>query len=899
MEAAQGSKLARIGWNTTATTSVANTWQCVFILGIGCILTFSTGCARINLPAIDPEGSRIFLPCPNTTQLNVPRVLPRDGGFPAPAFQTPPTPPPCLDAGNGVCNAFGKDRKGLCDRLQECFDSPGKRGEIRLSPLRVAAPVGGEVVLLAGICGDQGYLVKRQPIEWMLSPESVGTFIDVGDDRPGRLASLLHMNEPDVEKIDVDFARGRTSAKPTVITRGTESCDDDIALREGQTWLSISSPSQGVSRVTVMAPDSELWDRRRETATIYWVDAEWDFPRSPLPQPTGTPIELLTRVTKSESLVPAEGWTVRYTILDPNVALFENGSAETEVKVNRDGQAIVRVNSQPDGRGTTPVLIEIIKPAKPEENFPELTLGRGQTFVTYSSPGLALEVFGPDGDIGTVGEQLTYTAVVGNPGDLDAENVSLVLTKPADFNLLGANYEPSQITNDQLRWDQGVLESNKQIEISVLLEARQANTYELQFTAVAAGNLRDDKTLRARIIEPSIEARFEPEDGIAEAEVGETVKYEIDVTNTSRQALNNLTLKIDSTPGLTELRGGENSVEQTIDVLQPGETRSIGISFRVQQQGQQSARLQVLLGNKILAEKERSVQGLPQRQRVPDIGVSVEFPLDLNTRTRADNVTVGNTYLARVKLSNPGEIKLTNIQVDLQFDPALTPIGADTINVADFDYDSLRPGYASWAANDLLPPIEGSGALVRELLVQFRVDQAVENGQFAVRAIADEGVNADASTSFRSVQAVVPPAGNGSINNGNTTPRSNSLKVKLEGFRDPATVGQQYDYVLSIENDRNIPDRQVRVLLRIPPELDLDEIVSFPDGDRIPYQFTQQPNTVAFTQSITYLREGGSLTYTIKVTPRLPQTVQVQAQVQSTESPNAVNASASTTIIPQ
>lgn len=859
---------------------------------------FSTGCARLNLPAIDPDGSRIFLPFPNTTQLNVPRVLPRDGGLPTPAFQTPPTPPPCLDAGNGVCNFFGRDRKGLCDRLQECFDSPGKRGEIRLSPLRVAAPVGGEVVLLAGICGDQGYLVKRQPIEWMLSPDSVGTFIDVGDDRPGKLSNFLHMNEPEVEKLDVDFARGRTSTKPTVITRGTPSCNDDIALREGQTWLSISSPSQGVSRVTVMAPDSELWDRRRETATIYWVDAEWDFPRSPLPQPTGTPIELLTRVTKSESLVPAENWIVRYTILDPSIATFENGSGEAEVRVNRDGHAIVRLNSLPDGRGTTPVLIEVIKPAEPEENFPELTLGRGQTFVTYSAPGLALEVFGPDGDIGTVGEQLTYTAVVGNPGDLDAENVSLVFTKPADFRVVGSNYEPSQITNDQLRWDQGVLEANKQIEISVIVEPRQANTYELQFTAVAAGNLRDDKTLRARIIEPSLDVRFEPEGGIAQAEVGEAVKYEIDVTNTSRQTLNNLTIKIDSTPGLPELRGGDNSVEQSIDILQPGETRSIGISFRVQQQGQQSARLQVSLGEKLLAEKVAYVQGLPRRERVPDIGVSVEFPLDVSSRVRAENVTVGNTYLARVKLSNPGEVKLSNIQVALQFDPALTPIGADQVNVADFKYDALQPGFATWSANDLLPPIEGSGALVRELLVQFRVEQAIENGQISVRASADEGVSADASDSFRATQPVVPPTGGGA-NEIDNVQRTNTLKVSLEGFRNPATVGQQYDYVLNINNDRNVPDRDIQVLLRIPPELDLDEIVSFPDGDRISYQFTQQQSTIALSQAINFLRAGDSLTYTVKVTPRIPGTIQVQTQVTSRENPQAVNASASTTINPQ
>ena len=897
MEAVQGSNVKHVRFDATVRSLVA-VLRRLGPLSLCTVICITVGCARINLPAINPDGSSVFLPFPNTTQLNVPRVLPRDGGLPTPAFQTPPTPPPCLDAGGGVCNSFGRDRKGFCERMQECFDSPGKRGEIRLSPLRVAAPVGGEVVLLAGICGDKGYLVKRQPIEWMLSPDSVGNIIAVGNDRPSKLSNLLHMNEPKIEKLDVDFARGRTSSKPTVITRGTPSCNDDIALREGQTWLSLSSPSQGVSRVTVMAPDSELWDQRRETATIYWVDAEWEFPNSPLPKPTGTPIELLTRVTKAENLVPAVDWIVRYTILDPSIAVFENGGAEAEVRVNRDGDAIVRLNSRPEGRGTTPVLIEVIKPAKPEENFPELTLGRGQTFVTYSAPGLALEVFGPEGDVGSVGEELAYTMVVGNPGDIDAENVRLVLTKPAGFGIVGSNYDPTLRTNDQITWEQGVLEANKQIEITVWLTARQANTYELQFTAVAAGNLRDDKSLRTRIVEPSLDVRFEPEGGRAQAEVGEEVKYEIDVTNTSRQALTNLLVKIDSTPGLPELRGGDNSVEQTIDFLQPGETRSIGISFRVQQQGQQSAQLRVSLGEQVLAEKTAYIQGLPARERVPDVGISVEFPLDPVTLLRADTVTVGGNYLARIRLSNPGEVKLTGIEVGLQFDPAITPIGADEVNVSDFRYDTLAPGIAVWQAKDLLQPIEGSGAMVRELLVQFRAEQPIENGQLAVRAETQEGVTADANTTFRVTQRGAPRNRDDSPAGPPATARSNTLKVKLEGFRDPATVNQQYDYVLSIENDRNVPDRDLQVLLRIPSELDLDSIISFPDGDRIPFRYTEQ-NTVMFSQNINFIRAGDSYTYTIKVTPRVPTSLQVQARVSSRETTNPVTASASTTVIPQ
>ncbi len=75
----------------------------------------------------------------------------------------------------------------------------------------------------------------------MLAPGSVGQFIEVGDDAKGKLCSSFRSG-PKVEKLGVDFARGRTSNKATLLTKGTPGCDDDLEVAEGQTWLSVSSP---------------------------------------------------------------------------------------------------------------------------------------------------------------------------------------------------------------------------------------------------------------------------------------------------------------------------------------------------------------------------------------------------------------------------------------------------------------------------------------------------------------------------------------------------------------------------------------------------------------------------------------------------------------------------------
>jgi hypothetical protein len=98
----------------------------------------------------------------------------------------------------------------LCKGGHTTADAARARcGELLLTPTKLVAPVGGEVILLAGICGKDGLLVTGEPIEWMLSPESVGQIIDVGDNNQSHRQHLFkkHHNDADVGKLDVDFAR--------------------------------------------------------------------------------------------------------------------------------------------------------------------------------------------------------------------------------------------------------------------------------------------------------------------------------------------------------------------------------------------------------------------------------------------------------------------------------------------------------------------------------------------------------------------------------------------------------------------------------------------------------------------------------------------------------------------
>ena len=888
------------------------------LLLCGTICLTSAGCARFQLPAIDPNGSCIFLPYPNTTQLTLPSLHSQQdkaGIMPQPAFAAPVAPPPCVD---GNCNTGGSKRQLLTqhklgEKLGQHFPSQGKAGEIQLTPTRIVAPVGGEVVLLAGICGPNGYLVNRQPLEWMLSPDSVGTFIEVGDDSPGRLISSLTLqSSPKVEKLDVDFAKGRTSSKETVIDRGSPNCNDDIHLKEGQTWLSISSPSEGVSRVTVLAPDSEIWDRRRQTATIYWVDAQWEFPQ-PLIARSGDPLQFVTRVTKADALVPAEDWIVQYTIVDPSVATFAppTGSNVARIKVNRDAQGIAQVVAAVDAqgrpaRGTTPILIDVIRPAQPSDNLPELKLGSQQTFATFSSPGLDLQAFG--NDVGSVGEQITYVASLGNPGDVPAENAQLMMNIPAGTRLVSAVPQPSSTTNTGLVWDQGALDAHRQLDVSVVLEALQPGTFDVAFQAAAAGNLSAANSVRTNIIEATVDLRFDPISGAAQAEIGQLIEYAIDVKNTSRQTLTDLRVAIESDAGLPEAETGRNQVEKNVSFLQPGETQPMQVNFVVRQGGQLGARVKVYAGQNLLAERAASVLGVQPAPKRPAVAISIEFP---------ETIRVRNSGNATVILRNPGEVKLTGMKVELAWDPSLRAKAVDSNNLARFRISSDGRS-AVWDAQDLLPPVSSSsGESIRTLTLSFESIAPVQQGSITAKVAAAEGVQANDSVSFRAVTSEVsppappptlppgtgnsnvlpptspPPAGSGL----GTQPRTGEWEIQLSDFGDPTIVGNPVRYQVTIRNNQNQNDSDVRIELRLPQGVKFGGATSLVEAAAVATEFGSD-NSVQFAP-INSVRAGETLSYVFVLVPQVPDVMLVRARVYSAGRRSPREAEQDTTVLPK
>jgi hypothetical protein len=241
--------------------------------------------------------------------------------------------------------------------------------------------VGSEVVLKAGICGADGYLVANQRMEWLLSPGGVGQFVDLGEREQ---FNVLRAFWDTPRKVDNTYAIGSTANAPICLYRGTPDPSDDVQILRGDAWVTVTSAAEGVSHVTVYTPSIGDWNLRRAIATIYWVDAQWVLPPSSV-VPAGRPHVLTTTIMRRTDGAPLAGWLVRYETASGASFGYEGGNV-VEVPTDGAGRASVEVSPADMGGGSTTVNITIVRPPQATTDAsPRLEIGRGVATISWAA----------------------------------------------------------------------------------------------------------------------------------------------------------------------------------------------------------------------------------------------------------------------------------------------------------------------------------------------------------------------------------------------------------------------------------------------------------------------------------------------------------------------------------
>lgn len=786
------------------------------------------GCAEFQVPRIDPTGQRLF-------------------AEPATIYRDQPGP---LTSWDPV--------------------------DLILTPRVTVAPVGTEVVLVAGVRGQDQYLITNERLQWTVDQGGVGEFVQI---QPGTWCDYLVFDFTRPHLVDATHAIGSTSRKNIRLTRGTPSTEDDVCVLRGQSWISVTSPVEGTSLVTAFAPSVYGWEQRKQTATIHWVDAQWRFP-PPAINPAGTRHVFTTTVMRQTDQSPCAGWRVRYQIVDgPAAGFAPSGAQSIEVETNATGQASAEIFQQRPAPGTNRVNIQVIRPAS--QSGQQITVGMGSTMKTWSAPGLSVRKTGPA--VAGVGATVTYRIQVSNPGDVAAENVVVVDEIPEMMTLAGTN-PPAAPTGRTLQWQLGRLGPGACQAIDVSLRAERPGSATSCAEATANGGLKARECVTTTIATAPVAPLSLKITGPDRAAVGSDVTFEILITNPSDTTYNDLVIKDRFDAGFQHAKA-TSPIERKLMPLGPRQSAPINITFRVVGQGRLCHTVELIDKGAVIARSEAcltaagGMPATPPTTTPPVTRPTPEFPAPGQTQpTSPPAVSVRITGPA---LRNVGELATYEFLVTNTGGQTLTNVNVVSEPSKEFQANQATNGYQlrgentlAWNIRSLMP------GRSQTFQAEYRMAQAAKQACIRVRVTAEQGVqNEDKFCSEIRGAAAAPAVG---------------LGLKAVSLHNPTTQGKESTFEILVSNNGQAPESNVVLEVTVPPQMVPVRLqtsgpvgVSFMEGQIV--RFSPLP----------LLNPGQSVSYRVRVRAKEAGEAALRATLASPSLAKPITAEEKTTILQQ
>jgi uncharacterized repeat protein (TIGR01451 family) len=590
------------------------------------------------------------------------------------------------------CYGFGHPRIDPTGARIFTYDTPykqvpGRIGEtdrlgVLISPAKVIAPVGSEVIVQAAVCGKDKTLIAGEKVEWSIAPSTVGYFLQAGES--GSLDWLHHVGYH-TRKVDNTFAVSATSPKFIMLNRGTPNASDDVPVLRGQAWVTVSSPVEGTSHVTAAAPNVYGWDARKQTSQIYWIDAQWTLP-PPAINPAGSRHTFTTTLIRHSNKCPLAGYRVRYEIAGgPPAGFAPNGTQVVEVTSNTLGQAPIEIFQPSPAQGTNTINIQVIRPADwPGGDGTPLVVGSGSTQKTWTtqSAGLSIDKVGPR-EV-PIGGTITYRIDVRNPGDLTARGLTVTDAVPASVQYIGSN-PPATVNGTTLSWALGDLGPGQTRSIELSFRALQSTVVNNCATVTSLDGVTAQDCAATTITTPTVEITMA---GPPQVGTGEDVVFVATVTNRGATPATGLVLFDRFDQGLRHNTAGAGPIEnRELGTLNPGESKQVSIPLQAVTPGRWCNNIELVGDGGIRGTAQACVvvvaatvtpTGPPPVVAVPGTGTpgappaATGKPVLVVRKTGPTSVPVGGKALFTIEVQNQGG-PATNVRVVDTYDVAIRP----------------------------------------------------------------------------------------------------------------------------------------------------------------------------------------------------------------------------------
>jgi uncharacterized repeat protein (TIGR01451 family) len=804
----------------------SRTRQAAFLAALIWVVSGS-GCAGHRVPAIDPSGEHIFSgastsiisPLAESPFLHPSRPQPA-AVIPACAPVLPPVQPPIAVAPVPSCPqplavvaqpipqpapACTPPVRAPAPPQAPCAQVP--RGPIlTVTPKEIVAPVCSEVIVAAGLRDPDGYFLTGQPLEWMIPEGSMGEIVQVGRETLTGLTSYFRGSP---HKLGTNYVRAYTSSIAQTIDRGTPSPLDDVSLGKGQSWISVTSPTEGTTHVTVWAPKEKDWERRRTTARIHWVDAKWTFPPPQIGR-FGQPVRLTTRIMRASG-APVGGWIVRYDVVGgPEASFGARGEKSIQTQAQGDGTATIELAPNTTTPGITQVRVQIVRPSTGRDGLPDMVVGQGLTSVTWSSPGLQVNASGPE--TVPIDGTLSYRVEVVNSGDLVARDVKLSFVPPRSLTLLSSTPQASPL-GQTLAWRLGDLRPRSATVVQVNCRATMVADIRACFRAESAEKIAAESCVSTRVFASALSIQLT---GPESVQVGQTAQFRIELTNTSRTVMTNVRVRDTFDPGLSEINNKRSPIDIEYAQLAPGERKQIGLTFKVNEPGKQCHRVDVTADGGHAASARGCVTGLaaagPPLPQASQVLIDIKAPAEIKVgqwQGAPPNETFTNAQRVQVDVTNGGRTALTNVRLEIETAASLLALEASD------GFKQTESGGVYW----IVPQLGAGETISRDVLLGG--GEADARASVRAKVVSDQTAEQSKQAAIRVVAPTITPPMGGKAgpmgSKAGPAANANNLKVGSGDAPDPVTVGSEVTYLIDVTNAGMRADGDIVLSLTLPP----------------------------------------------------------------------------------
>jgi uncharacterized repeat protein (TIGR01451 family) len=432
-------------------------------------------------------------------------------------------------------------------------------------------------------------------------------------------------------------------------------------------------------------------------------------------------------------------------------------------------------NGSEGGAKTTPNVMPAVEnqpvPAPPPDHpsLPRERLMATSGPLPGAQPGgqtaaISVEKVGPP-TVG-VGKPFTYEIVVRNPAKTPALLVRVEDQVPANLRYLKSE-PPAQVQGNQLLWDMGMLdvggERRLKVEVQALVEGEALSSA----TALCAAS----SSCRTQVSRPQLAI---VKKGPETAHVGESVKFELVVSNTGSAPAEGVVLRDKMPAGFQHPAG--SFIEADLGTLKPGETRMIPVEVKVVQAG------------RLVNEASVSAPGIPEATAQAAVVVT-DAALSLRkTGPQQSNPNQELDY--GLVVSNTGEAPATGVKLTDKL-----PEGLAFVSASDGGAFNAKERTVEWSLG-MLPAGQSKALSVRL--------KAIKAGDWVNQATArtERGQEARAELSVR-VEGV--PA----------------LLLEVVDLDDPVEVGSDTTYEIRVVNQGTAPCTGLRIAGVVPAGLTL------------------------------------------------------------------------------